>query len=309
MILCWQGPILSKCTGLKPQFAWGHFNLACIFDRSGKKTEAIAEYTALLKHTPDFLPAYVNRGVAHLELKRHAEAFDDFSRAQALGRADATVLAGQAMSLEGLERHAEADAAFAAAFAKESQFTSAARRRLRLQVYGFAVSARLPQQARAAFEEILRDDPKHVQALYGVGMLELQDGSTEQALGYFAKALETDPGFVAARRQRALLLARSGILDTATREINACLEREPRSGETLYAAACVAAIAAQRMGTGAETRDLIEKSLDLLHQAAENGKPLNAASDDPDLKSLRRHPRFRKLLPDREPVRNRDATA
>ncbi|MDB5390461.1 MAG: rpfG 2 [Planctomycetaceae bacterium] len=58
----------SMCIGLQPGFAWGHFNRGYIFDRSGKKLEAIAAYTDALQHAPDFAPAFVNRG-RHQELK------------------------------------------------------------------------------------------------------------------------------------------------------------------------------------------------------------------------------------------------
>jgi serine/threonine protein kinase/tetratricopeptide (TPR) repeat protein len=294
----------STCTGLQPEFAWGHFNRAYVFDRTGKKAEAIGEYTATLRYAADFVPAYVNRGVAQLEKQNYAAALHDFSRAASLGRNDAAVVAGRAMALEGLGRHSDADAAFAAAFAQGAQLGSEARCRLRW-AYGFAVSSRLPERARWAFEEALRDEPRNVQAHYGMGMLEMRQGSADAGLAHFAQALEADPNFMAARRYRAILLARTGAIDAATQEINQCLEREPASGDSLYAAACVAAVAADHLGT----RALTEQAVELLERAAEHGKSLSAAGDDPDLKSLHRNPRFRKLVPRPKSSGQRDSTA
>src|SRR5262249_38085687 len=68
----------GTCIGLWPEFSWGYFSRAWLLDHTGKKAEAVAEYTAALKRDPLLAPAYVNRGLARLELKRHAEALADF---------------------------------------------------------------------------------------------------------------------------------------------------------------------------------------------------------------------------------------
>src|SRR5205823_3402672 len=94
------------------------------------------------------------------------------------------------------------------------------------------------------------------------------------------------------RRYRAILLARRGHWERATQEINRCLEREPRSAATLYAAACVVARAFDKIGTTA----IAGQALDLLERAlAEGADPARAAAD-PDLAPIRRLPRFRRLV-------------
>src|SRR5262249_21378856 len=152
---------------------------------------------------------------------------------------DAALAAGRGLALEGLGRHDEADAAFREAFAL-APYPDPARIRIKW-TYGFAVSVRLPERAQAAFDEVLRRDPHHPQALYGRAMLAMNRGDLAVALRFFDRALEASPGFAEAQRYRAVVLARRGAWDRATRDINWCLDREPGSGETLYAAACVAA--------------------------------------------------------------------
>ena len=142
------------------------------------------------------------------------------------GAGDAAMVAGRGLALEGLGRHADADEAFGEAFAMAPESDPA---RVRLKwTYGFAVSARLPERARAAFDEVLRRDPRHPQALYGRAMLAMNGGDLALGLRFFDRALEADPGFIEARRYRAVLLSRRGDWDRATRDINWCLDREPR---------------------------------------------------------------------------------
>jgi tetratricopeptide (TPR) repeat protein len=112
------------------------------------------------------------------------------------------------------------------------------------------------------------------------------------AIRDFERALEADPGRIEARRYLAIALARSGAWERATQEINRCLEREPRSAATLYAAACVVARVFDRSGSAT----ISSQALDLLKRAlAEGAEPAKAAID-PDLASIRRLPSFQHIV-------------
>jgi serine/threonine protein kinase/predicted Zn-dependent protease len=280
----------GQCTGIWPEFAWGYFNRGCALDRTGSKAAAILDYTTAIERDPGLIAAYVNRGLARLELKQHAPALADFDRACALGAGDAVVSAGRGVALEGLGRHGEADAAFHDGFAHSDGLPAPARARL-AWAYGFAISARDPDRARGAFNDALRHDPRNAQALYGRAMIAMVQGKDAEALRDFDRAIEADSGRMEARRYRAILLARRGDWDPAIREINRCLEREPRSSATLYAAACVLARAHDRIGTAATAG----QALDLLERALAEGADPAKAAEDPDLASIRRLPRFRRL--------------
>ncbi len=281
----------GTCIGLWPEHPWGYFNRGCVLDRMGMKVDAIHDYSAALKCDSHFVAALVNRGLARVELREYGPALADFDQALALdGPGDATLAAGRGLALEAMGRHAEADSAFQAAFTMAPEPDPA---RLRLRwTYGFAVSARLPQQAQAAFDDVLRRDPHHPQALYGRAMLAMSRGDLALARRFFDRALEANPSFVEARRYRAVLLSRLGVWDQATRDINWCLDREPRSGATLYAAACVAARAAE----AAPSPRALNQAFELLERAWALGAGRNA-QDDPDLAALRRDPRFTPRIP------------
>jgi tetratricopeptide (TPR) repeat protein len=285
----------GACIGLWPEFAWGYFNRGYVLEKSGHRLEAINEYSAALERDPQFLLAYLNRGLARLELKRYEAALVDFSKAAELGRDDATLHLGLGMALEGLNRHEEADASFQTAFTRADSAPSEVRTRLSW-VYGFAVSQRLPDRARQAFRSVLRDHPDHPQALYGLAMLLAKEGREHEAISLFNQALQASPGFVEACRYRAILLARSGQFDAASRDVNACLEREPDSGATLYAAACVAALAMGKSTEPSKEKQAATQALFFLRRAFAQGYGRDKAALDPDLKTLQDRPGFALLL-------------
>ncbi len=280
----------GQCTGLWPEFAWGYFNRGCALDRAGGKAAAILDYSAAIDRDPGLVPAYVNRGLARLELQQNAQALADLDRAQELGARSAPVSAARGVALERLGRHDDADAAFAEATAGASELDRPARARL-ARSYGFAIAARDPARARAAFDEALNHDPGDARAHYGLGMLAMARGDDAPALRAFDRALALEPDQLDSRRYRAVLLARRGEWQPATLEINRCLAREPRSPSNLYAAACVVA----RAHAADRSSSTASQALELLERAIAEGADPTRAVDDPDLAAIRRHPRFIRL--------------
>ena len=309
------------CVGVWPEFAWGYFNRAFTLDQLGQKSAAVADYSAALDREPELLAALRNRGMARLELGQSAEALADFDRLlSALGERGGVsppvlreqvettgeltsprspefvvlhALRGQALA--GLNRHDEADAAFDIALNSDHLATLPAPQQHQLLCsYGFAVSARRPGDADKAFARIPSDDPKSPEALYGRGLLAANANRLERASELFAQALAQRPSFGEARRFRAILLARLHRFNEALTEINTALQAAPKSGATLYAAACVTALAAEQAPTPAAARQAADESIRLLRQALANGYGQHAATDE-DLKAIRKHPDFERL--------------
>lgn len=285
----------GMCMGLWPEFAWGYFNRGYALNLSGHKAEAISDYSAALDRDPRFLLAYLNRGMARLELKQYAPALADYDKAIELGQDDTVPHAGRGAALEGLGRFAEADQAFQTAFARCQTATREVRTRI-LLLHGFAVASRSPGKALQAFAEVLQQQPEHPQALYGRALLLADQGQHQDALAYFNRAIQAAPQFVEARRYRAILFARLGQLEQASQDINWCLERERSNGATLYAGACVAALAAQRIPDSRAAGRVAEQALELLEKAFAHGYGREKAASDPDLKAIQAHPTFQRLL-------------
>jgi tetratricopeptide (TPR) repeat protein len=285
---------LGTCVGLRPEFAWGYYNRADVLAKCGKRKAAIADYTSVLTYSSDMVSASLNRGLLYHELRQDAQALADFEEAARHGRDDAFLHSSRGVSLESLGRHGEADDAFAAAESRASALPPEVRARLRWN-YGFAVSSRMPEKAREAFEAVLQENPDHPQALYGCGMLLERRDRQDEALILYTRALDVAPAFVEARRSRAVVQARRGNLVAAQRDINESLERDHHSGTTLYTAACVAALIAHQK-KGSEARQAATQAIQLLGQAFEQGYGADRAAEDPDLEGIRDNPRFRRLL-------------
>ncbi len=279
---------LGAAVGIWPESVWGHFNHGYALDHAGQHHEAVQRYGMALKCDPAFVPALINRGMDHLKLGSPREARRDFEEALRLGKDEAAVHAGLGMALEALGDAEGAGRAFRRAFARGGSLPAS----VAAQLYcacGFSLAGRSPEKAREAFAEALRREGRNPQALYGLGMLAMAGGDGTAARRFFDRAVAADPEFAAARRYRAIVLARLGEAGPARADAEWCLARRAERGESLYAAACVAALA----GGGAAAAEAI----DLLEQAARAGVGMERAAKDPDLAALRPHARFRALLP------------
>jgi serine/threonine protein kinase/lipoprotein NlpI len=278
----------SACTALWPEFAWGHFNRGRILHQVGKIEEAQDEYSEALKHDPELVCAYLNRGLLLLDLTRYQPALADFDAA-ARGLDSVVLHGGRGLALEHLGRFREADAAFARAWERDPDNIPM------LVGYGFAVAERQPDKARTAFQKVLAREPRNPRALYGRGMLfSNKSAQSAQALAFFNQALNADPTFVDARRARALVLAQRGEGDWARQDIDWCVASDP-SGVTLYAAACVYALGADKTDSPSGAQWMADRAVALLKEAFARGYGNEKAAKDTDLKAIWRHPEFLKM--------------
>ncbi len=279
----------SNCLGLWPEFAWGYFHRGRVLHQLGKDREAADDYTAALERDPAFVLAYVNRGLVHLDLHQFLQALADMDAALARGRDDVLVHTGRGIALENLKRFEQADTAFQRARALGPNNQA-------ILLYGFAVYQRLPDEAQTAFAKVIEREPRNLRALYGYAMLlAKRTRHSDEAVRYFTRAIEADPTFVPAHRGRANVLAHQGRWEEACQEIDWCVKMDP-AGATLYAAACVYALLAEKCPERT-TRDWAAKrALGYLGEAFDQDYGLDIASDDPDLTGIRQEPGFRLLL-------------
>jgi serine/threonine protein kinase/lipoprotein NlpI len=295
----------SRCAGLEPNFAWGHYNLGCILDQNQKHEQAIACYNTALRCDSNFALAYLNRGLAFLDCKQFRTALSDLDTAAGLGREDALLHLGRGDALEELKQFILADEAFDRAHAKIEALPPARQAPLLLR-FGFAVSKRLPNASEAAFAKVLRQQPHHPQALYGKAMLLVDRQQESDAIACFNEALEWHPTCVDARRFRAVLLARQGKFTEAQNDINHCIQHEPLAGITLYAAACVLAQAAAKTPAPEARRHLENQAIGFLRKALDQGYGAEGAHADPDLGALQHRPEFQAMLLSKRMTNARD---
>lgn len=279
----------AQAAGVRADLPLAYFNLGCAWHQGGRHQEAVQQYSAALERDPRFASAYLNRATAYLELNDSERAVRDYQKALRFGVDEAIVQTGRAITLERLGRQTEADEARAAALRLAGRLPAVVQARLHWS-YGFAVCERSRERAETAFHEAIRLQPRQPKALYGLAALAMRANDLPEARRRFEQALQGDPQFVLARSYYAIVLARLGLADEARQEMRRCLSQDDKGQRILYAAACVAALTRRPSDLHGES-----EVFDLLEQAARAGFPMRGVMNDPDLTSLRNHPRLRRL--------------
>ncbi len=278
----------STCLGQAPE-AWVYWNRGYALYAAGQRAEAIRDYDAALRLDSSLATARWNRGMARLELGQYADALADFRAAGDAMPDEALRALHEGIALEGLGRADEADAAFALALSASAGASPEVRQMVRYR-HAVAITQRRPETAARSFERLLADDPQDAHALYGLGSALVLQGQSDAGLRRFSEAIDIRPDFFEARRFRAVLLARRGRAEEASKDLEFCLARQPEDGMTLYAAACVQAL----LGRG--NAAVAEQAIDFLRRAFAHGYGREKAADDADLKSLRNRADFRALI-------------
>jgi serine/threonine protein kinase/tetratricopeptide (TPR) repeat protein len=271
----------SACTVQGSHFAWVHFNRGLALARAGLLDSARDAYDFALRSDPAFAEALVNRALVELELNQLEPALADLSQAIELGRNDVAVLAARGEALARLGRTDEARLQFRTLLANDPDdavvLVARAMTRLRTD----------PRGARDDFEHVIRLDPRHPAANYGLALLTRGD-DPKVALRHLDTALDSDPHLADAIQLRALVRARLG--DPAALDDVERLLKLP-TARRYYNAACAVALYAEK---AREPRQL-SHAMELLARAVELGTPVADAAADPDLTPLRDLPAFRRL--------------
>lgn len=204
-------------------------------------------------------PLFLNLRAFWLEQQnRNEDALADLQRARTLAPRDVPVLNALGLSLLQCERAAEAIEAFSAALAEQPDFLPARFSRARsADRIGDLVAA------RADYEEVIRRQPQHADALAGLSFVLCRLGEWEAACELAERALAADPN------QAIATLA----LGTAEIESGKWLEAERRLTEVLNCDGLPPA-------THALALSLMADALDGQRRCAEAFNAYRAANDE-----------------------------
>jgi tetratricopeptide (TPR) repeat protein len=252
--------------------------------RSGRLTEAAAAYDRALELDDQFAEAWVDRGLALLELGHPEQALVDLERAIALNVRAPAVLASHAEALARVGRHADAETSFSEAIRSSPSDPTLVVAR------GFSRLGRDQTGAAADFSRALELDPKCARAYLGRAHL-VRTQNQRAALAQVERALAIDPDFGDALQLRALIRAR---MDDQGAESD--VERILRvpTPQRLYNAACAMSLLSRSKSRPRCT----SLALIYLQRAKEAGLLLDRIAEDPDLAPLKHTPEFARLLAD-----------
>jgi tetratricopeptide (TPR) repeat protein len=180
------------------------------FLQTGDLRSADREFAAAARRSPSFYPARAGAGYVDLAKRAYDNALTDFAAALDQTPTYAPALVGRGQALLGLDRDAEALAAFEAAVAADASLVDVRRR---IDVLRFnsaqdvvesaraAVKAGRLDEARAAYTKALEDSPDSPFLHRELGILERKRGDSQAAFAELRKALDLDPSDAAAMIQ------------------------------------------------------------------------------------------------------------
>jgi tetratricopeptide (TPR) repeat protein len=183
----------------------GNFDLGVKLSNEGKHDEAIAKFNEVLKEAPKCVECYTN--IASLQLAKQ-----DYAAAEATYKQALTINPSSAEAYNGLatlynaqkkfDQAAEASAQAAKLGAASPGGASAS------TVFNQGVIAwnasKIPE-AKKAFEEAVRLDPKLAEAHYWLGMANLNEGKMPEAAKSFEEYLKLDASGKYAEQAKGIL--------------------------------------------------------------------------------------------------------
>jgi serine/threonine protein kinase/tetratricopeptide (TPR) repeat protein len=310
---------LQEISRHDPQNFVNYLLLGNCYVRLGQLDAAVSCYSAGIALRPDLPWSYVNRGLAHLDLKEYSDAVADFDQAlalrpdmvesylnRALARMGIRDFAGAVADLGRALEHRDAPvrALFLRAQAREQlgdregaaqDRAEGLRRRpddeLSWVVRGLARLNSDPLGALTDFDAALALNPRSKSALQDKAhVLAEKLGRTEEAIQALSTALRHHPDYVDALAARGVYHARLGRRDPALTDARAALALSDRAG-TIYQVAGIYAL------TSKQQPDDRREALRLLASALRTDPSwLRVVPDDHELDPLRDRPEFRDLL-------------
>lgn len=196
------------------------------FLQAGDLKNAEREFAAALKRAPAFYPAEIGLGYVELARRDQKAALAHFDRVLERHAADPSALVGRGEANLGLNREADALAAFEAARAADPALTEIARR---VEVLKFRVVEQRLADARAAAaagraEEAIRAYTAAIASSPGSPFLyrelagvERQKGDAASALSHFRTAVDLDPADAGSLTGIGELLEAAGDFEGATK--------------------------------------------------------------------------------------------
>src|SRR5262245_56970380 len=212
----------QQALAVEPRWARAHLLLGMASARLGRLQEALVSFDQAVSCAPDLADAHGNRGDVLVELGRHADAIESYDRALSIQPRSPENWCNRGAALFDLGRYQEALVSFRRAVAIAPQFAQACfncgNTLLALARHADAAalseegSALRPdalecrREALASYEEALRHNPKHPEALNNRGVVLMDLGLREQAISSYEQALAIAPNHAGALCNRAKAL-------------------------------------------------------------------------------------------------------
>jgi eukaryotic-like serine/threonine-protein kinase len=302
------------------QFLMGNLCLDGYYENPGKRTEAVARYSACIALRPDFHFAFANRGLAYLRSDLFEQAEADCTRAIALRPERAEYYLLRARTRDKLRRYQREleDLNHAESLGSKSVLLYQLRARVNKKLWNDEAARRdtglalaIPptdeenlvarglahedngdmEAALADFTQVVQQYPYSPAGLRDqASVLAEELGRDREALAPLNRLIELYPSYAGAWGARAVARARLGWRSDALADIQTALQLDPVSGRSQEQAAFVYALT-----SGAYPQDR-DEAFRFLCQALRKGRGWDSLHQSRNLALLRDDPRFAELV-------------
>ena len=212
----------TEAIGIDPNFMAAYINRGNAHVALKKYDEAIANYTQAIGIDSDFAPAYYNRGNAHVQLEEYEQAITDYTQAIDIDPNCAEAYSNRCVAYRRLGEYDEAIADCEKAIDIDPKFAMAYNNR-------GLVYAKLKQydQAIADYNKAIDIDPNLAPAYSNRCNDYLRLKEYDQAIADCGKAIDIDPNFAPAYNNRGNAHADLKEYDEAIADYTAAINIEP----------------------------------------------------------------------------------
>lgn len=275
----------SAAIGIDPAAPWPWFHRGVARIETAEYRPAVSDFDRFLALRPGSFEGYFNRGIARQEAGDLPGAIADFDESERLGFRHVRLYAVRGQTRRRLGNVTGADADLARVL--NSNPTDARG----LAIRGEERLRNRPNSAEQALEDVqkaIERDPEFVPAWRDkASILSENLGRTADAIVALDRVLELIPGSISDRAGRSVLHARLGHQTEARADATAC--SQSTDGLILYQAACAYLIGNPGPGDVSEGLKLLK--LALRHEPSWAG----TMRVDDDLKSVHENPQFREM--------------
>ena len=213
---------LTEAVRLKPDSDVGHYNLANLFQQTGRSDEAVREYREAIRLSPGMALAHYNLGNTLLQTGRAPEAEAAYTDAIRIDPSLALAHGGQCRALQAMGRPDEARRSCETAIKLQPDLAV-----LHYDYAGVLQAQERLDESIAEYTAAVRLRPDSVEAQNDLASMLLQSGRFEEAKQHYEAALASSPDIGLAHSGLCSALKMSGQLDAARRECEAALRLQP----------------------------------------------------------------------------------
>jgi tetratricopeptide (TPR) repeat protein len=199
-----------------------HNSLGDVWLNDGRVDDAMREFQAALKITPDFFIARNNLGLAYLQKGELADAITEFRRALSRDPQNVKCRFNLAAAFLTSGRAAEAISEYQKALAIQPDSAQG-----HSDLGNAYMRAGRLADAIAQFKIALLLRPRYADAEYNLGIAEIQNGNRAEAIRRFQNTLALAPDNAGAHNNLAVALLLEGRPDDAIAHLERCLALQP----------------------------------------------------------------------------------